>query len=131
MGSDSPFGADDDENLLACREINGTGKRRDGLLVTDSRDGARCDAGGEQRGHAIGGKRESHVGNPRAARLFGRGNRRSTLPLWPIGQRLACLGLFAAIFAGAVLKTLFLLQHNGVAYFPRLRGVYDFMAVWL
>ena len=65
------------------------------------------------------------------SRGFGRGNRRSTLPLWPIGQRLSCLGLFAAIFAGAVLKTLFLLQHNGVAYFPRLRGVYDFMAVWL
>jgi energy-coupling factor transport system permease protein len=65
------------------------------------------------------------------SRGFGRGNRKSTLPAWPVGQRLTCAVIFAGILVGAVLKTLYSLQHNGVAYFPQLRGVYDFMAVWL
>jgi hypothetical protein len=39
--------------------------------------------------------------------------------------------VFAGIAAGVSLKMLYALQFNGIAYFPELRGVYDFMAVWL
>lgn len=65
------------------------------------------------------------------SRGFGRGNSRTHLPGWPLAQRLACAGIFAAVLVGAALKVIYSLQHNGVAYFPQLRGVYDFMAVWL
>jgi energy-coupling factor transport system permease protein len=65
------------------------------------------------------------------SRGFGRGNSRANLPMWSLVQRLACVGIFAVILVGATLKVIYSLQHNGVAYFPQLRGVYDFMAVWL
>ena len=65
------------------------------------------------------------------SRGFGRGNSRTHLPGWPLAQRLACAGIFAAVLVGAALKVIYSLQHNGIAYFPQLRGVYDFMAVWL
>ena len=65
------------------------------------------------------------------SRGFGRNGHWADLPLWPLGQRLACGLAFAALGSGAALKILYSLQFNGIAYFPGLRGVYDFMAVWL
>ena len=65
------------------------------------------------------------------SRGFGRNGHWADLPLWPLGQRIACALAFAALGSGAALKILYSLQYNGIAYFPGLRGVYDFMAVWL
>lgn len=65
------------------------------------------------------------------SRGFGRSHRRTTLPDWGLGQKVACSALFAGLVVGAGLKILYSLQHNGIAYFPQMRGFYDFMAVWL
>ena len=65
------------------------------------------------------------------SRGFGRNGHRTDLPLWPLRQRVACGLAFVALGTGAVLKILYSLQFNGIAYFPGLRGVYDLMAVWL
>ena len=65
------------------------------------------------------------------SRGFGRNGHRAELAQWPLGERMACGAIFAAIGSGTVLKILYSLQFNGIAFFPGLRGVYDFMAVWL
>jgi len=65
------------------------------------------------------------------SRGFGRNGHRADLAQWPLGERIACGAVFAAIGSGSVLKILYSLQFNGIVFFPGLRGVYDFMAVWL
>jgi len=65
------------------------------------------------------------------SRGFGRNGHRVDLAQWPLGERIACGAVFAAIGSGSVLKILYSLQFNGIVFFPGLRGVYDFMAVWL
>lgn len=65
------------------------------------------------------------------SRGFGRNGHSAELPQWPLRQRITCGLAFAALGSGATLKILYSLQFNGIAYFPRLRDVYDFMAVWL
>ena len=65
------------------------------------------------------------------SRGFGRNGHRAELAQWPLDERMACGAVFAAIGSGTVLKILYSLQFNGIAFFPGLRGVYDFMAVWL
>ena len=65
------------------------------------------------------------------SRGFGRNGHQAELAQWPLCERMTCVAAFSAIGAGTVLKILYSLQFNGIAYFPGLRGVYDFMAVWL
>ena len=65
------------------------------------------------------------------SRGFGRRGSRVYMTPWPLVERWACAGVFAGISVGAALKILYSLQFNGIAYFPGLRSVYDFMAVWL
>ena len=65
------------------------------------------------------------------SRGFGRSGQRSGLAAWPLPERMACMTVFAGIATGATLKMVYALQFNGIVYFPGLRGVYDFMAVWL
>ena len=65
------------------------------------------------------------------SRGFGRCGQRAGLAAWLFVERFSCMVVFAGIATGVTLKTLYALQFNGLVYFPELRGVYDFMAVWL
>lgn len=65
------------------------------------------------------------------SRGFGRNVKRPGLPAWPKTEQAACAAVFAGITVSAALKTLYSLQFNGIVYYPGLRSVYDFMAVWL
>ena len=65
------------------------------------------------------------------SRGFGRGGQKIDMPPWPQAERGTCLFAFASIAGGIGLKMLYWLQYNGIAYFPPLRGLYDFIAVWM
>ncbi len=65
------------------------------------------------------------------SRGFGRSARHGEMSAWPLAERVAVSTVFFGIATGAALKMLYALQFNGIVYFPAMRGVYDFMAVWL
>lgn len=65
------------------------------------------------------------------SRGFGRGSHHVDLPVLPRGQFAFCSLVLLGLVGATGLKILYLLQHNGILYFPQMRKIYDFMAVWL
>lgn len=65
------------------------------------------------------------------SRGFGRETTQTTLGAWPGYERLYCHTLLAVVCGLVVLKTMDMLQFNGILYLPSWRGFYDWMKVWL
>lgn len=65
------------------------------------------------------------------SRGFGRGIRSVEMPKWQMGEKLFCgFSILLLCFIIGV-KTLFALQYNGILFVPALRGMYDFMTIWM
>lgn len=65
------------------------------------------------------------------SRGFGREVPQVALPAWPLGERFLCYGLLLKIIGIILLKTVDILQFNGLFYLPSWRRIYDWMKVWL
>lgn len=64
------------------------------------------------------------------ARGFSSEMRRLALPRWSVG-RIAAAAMLSALCLAAGAKFLYWLQFSGLWYRPALRGVYDFVKLWL
>ncbi len=65
------------------------------------------------------------------SRGFGEESRRADDTVWPPGEKLLCLAV-AGFFAIMILfKWMYWLHYSGIAFFPGLRGIYDFAKLWL
>lgn len=65
------------------------------------------------------------------SRGFGRAQRQTYVPRWPLTERLFCLAVLAAAVGVIAMKAAYFLQFNGIAYTAGLREVYNFAKDWL
>lgn len=65
------------------------------------------------------------------SRGFGRKVHVVSLPRWPAGERYICFISLSLLAVLLLLKLLYALQFNGLIYVAGLRGMYDFIKLWM
>ncbi|MEN6413556.1 MAG: energy-coupling factor transporter transmembrane component T [Veillonellales bacterium] len=65
------------------------------------------------------------------SRGFGRKVHVVNLPRWPAGERYICFISLSLLAVLLLLKLLYALQFNGLIYVAGLRGMYDFIKLWM